>query len=91
MSSMCKKLEKSGYLIRKRNIEDERIVEVYLTDKSKDIVVKLNSIFDEKFRYFFINEDDKTLENILNILKKLDKYFINMSTSFINKKNEKGE
>ena len=41
MSSMCKKLEKNGYLVRTRNLKDERVVEVSLTDKAKDMITKI--------------------------------------------------
>lgn len=86
MSSMCKKLEKNGYIIRSRNIKDERIVEVSLTDKSKDIVVKLNNILDEKFKYFFENETNENLEIILKALRRVNEHFFNMVELLPNKK-----
>lgn len=35
ISNMCKNLENEGYLVRERSQDDERVVEVSLTDKGK--------------------------------------------------------
>ena len=85
MSSMCKQLEKNGYLVRTRNLKDERVVEVSLTDKAKDMITKLDSLFDERFKNFFENENDEDLEVILRVLKKLSERFTQMNES-LNKK-----
>lgn len=85
MSSMCKKLEKNGCLVRTRNLKDERVVEVSLTDKAKDMITKLDSLFDERFKNFFENENDEDLEVILRALKKLSERFTQMNES-LNKK-----
>lgn len=80
-----KKLEKNGYLVRTRNLKDERVVEVSLTDKAKDMITKLDSLFDERFKNFFENENDEDLEVILRALKKLSERFTQMNES-LNKK-----
>ena len=89
MSSMCKKLEKNGYLVRTRNLKDERVVEVSLTDKAKDMITKLDSLFDERFKNFFENENDEDLEVILRVLKKLSERFTQMNESLNKKIKEK--
>ena len=80
-----KQLEKNGYLVRTRNLKDERVVEVSLTDKAKDMITKLDSLFDERFKNFFENENDEDLEVILRALKKLSERFTQMNES-LNKK-----
>lgn len=40
-STMVKRLEKSGYVVRKRDAEDERVTNVYLTDAGRELSGKL--------------------------------------------------
>lgn len=45
ISTICKTLESKGFIKRIRQKEDERIVELWLTDNGKQLVSKLNSDF----------------------------------------------
>ena len=46
ISIICKTLEAAGFIYRGRQKEDERIVEIYLTDKGTALMNKLNQEFD---------------------------------------------
>ena len=38
MSSMCKRLEQEGFLLRVRDLQDERMVKIALSEKGRDTV-----------------------------------------------------
>lgn len=40
-SSMCKKLEAEGYIIRRRSFEDERFVMLELTDRGREVMCEI--------------------------------------------------
>lgn len=40
-SSMCKKMEKDGWIIRERNETDERCVNLFITDEGKEILIQI--------------------------------------------------
>lgn len=46
-SSLCKKLEKDGFLIRERKKEDERLVELHLTEKGKKTIESIEKDLEE--------------------------------------------
>lgn len=46
ISIICKTLEGAGFIYRGRQKEDERIVEIYLTEKGTALMNKLNKEFD---------------------------------------------
>ena len=41
ISAMCKKLEKEGFVLRSRDRADERIVNVSLSEKGKETILKI--------------------------------------------------
>ena len=41
-STICKKLENSGFIRRERNHEDERVVSLFITDKSIQALYRVN-------------------------------------------------
>lgn len=44
LTPLLKRMEKSGYVVRKRSSEDERKVFVYLTDEGKGLEEKLSNV-----------------------------------------------
>lgn len=74
MSAMCKKLEQKGWLKRERSKEDERIVEVCVTEttihKIKEIEAKIN----KKYKEFITNISPIQLETIIQGLKNMNQY-----------------
>ncbi|MDY0234770.1 MAG: MarR family transcriptional regulator [Gudongella sp.] len=67
-SAMVKRLEKGGYVIRKRDAEDERVSNVYLTDKGRDISTQLRDVkdkMDELVFDGFSEEERKTMRSYL--------------------------
>lgn len=68
---MLKRMEKSGILIRKKDLDDQRISRVYLTDKGRVICKKakeaIKSLSEECFEGF--SDDEK--ETLKLLLKKM--------------------
>ena len=69
ISNICKKLEKQGFVDRNRSDEDERVVNVKLTQKGFDAAEKVSKYFD-KIRP---KEDEKRINsNLKTIINELD-------------------
>lgn len=49
-SSMCKRLEREGHLARIRDSNDERVVNLRLTEKGEKIVRNIEECLDKRFR-----------------------------------------
>ncbi|WP_040214533.1 MarR family winged helix-turn-helix transcriptional regulator [Clostridium polynesiense] len=71
-STMCKRLEKDGYITRTRDNKDERIVNVTLTEKGTKALDKLNYYLNNKFAQALENEDKDQIEAIINGIEKLN-------------------
>ena len=48
ITSVCKKMEKDGYLVRSRSLMDERVVRVSLTDKGTKIMETIGKTIAER-------------------------------------------
>ena len=64
-STTCKKLEQMGYLKRVRSKEDERIVNVMLENKGKELIKRITNKFSELEKYIETFENSK-IESIIN-------------------------
>lgn len=73
VSAMCKKLEKMGYLYRFRDKEDERVVQVDLTEKGREILLKINGKLNELISWEFSREGEEAFYEIIRGLDKLNK------------------
>ncbi|MGE5626691.1 MAG: MarR family winged helix-turn-helix transcriptional regulator [Solirubrobacterales bacterium] len=75
ISTMCKKLEKQGFIERKRDIEDERIVRINLTDKGHQAISEIDIYLTERISNNLPEECfDKiitSLETLYLLLKKI--------------------
>lgn len=67
-SSMCKKLESQGYIYRKRNEQDVRIVNLYLTDKGKAVIQRLHQRL-EKCHAYLENQNSLNHKAVLYAIK----------------------
>lgn len=50
LSSMCKRLEERGYLIRSRSEKDQRAVILKITDEGEEILNNINHEFNDLFK-----------------------------------------
>lgn len=67
-STMVKRLEKAGFVIRRRDAEDERVSNVYLTEAGREISAHLYGLqnqMDEMVFKGFSNEDKETMRSYL--------------------------
>lgn len=75
VSAMVKRMEKAGYVIRKRDSVDERISNVYLTDEGRAISSQLHDFQNDMDAVVFdgfSDEERKTMRNYLErVLKNL--------------------
>lgn len=72
ISTMCKKLEGKGLIVRVRDEGDERVVKVALSEKGKTVVEEINQELIEKISNSIQGETDQSLHEIINGLKKLN-------------------
>jgi DNA-binding MarR family transcriptional regulator len=79
-SSMCKKLEKGGYLKRLRNPEDERYVQLALTEAGQETLQRIGDALEQKYGVFLNNTNDQELETVFECMKKLRSFIQDMSS-----------
>lgn len=72
ISNICKKLEKKGFVDRIRSEEDERVVNVKLTEKGIGAGKEVGEYFDKIRADFPDDAVDVNLETIVRELKELD-------------------
>ncbi|MFO3717288.1 MarR family winged helix-turn-helix transcriptional regulator [Anaerococcus sp. ENR1011] len=72
ISNICKKLEKQGFVTRVRSEEDERVVNVELTDKGSAAADKVGSYFDQIRSDIPTDNIDVNLQTIIDELQGLD-------------------
>lgn len=75
ISNICKKLEKKGFVNRIRSEEDERVVNVRLTETGIAASKELGEYFYKLREEFPDDGVDVNLETIVEELKELDKLF----------------
>lgn len=78
ISNMCKNLESEGYLVRQRSHDDERVVEVSLTDKGKDVLSQVREQINDKYHPYDSNITDDEYRSIVDSLKDLNKHLDNL-------------
>lgn len=72
ISNICKKLEKLGFVTRVRSEEDERVVNVELTQKGRYAADKVGTYFDQIRSDIPTDEIDVNLQTIIDELGALD-------------------
>ena len=77
ISNICKKLEKQGFVTRIRSDEDERVVNVELTDKGRDAAERVGIYFDEIRADIPTDKIDVNLQTIIDELQALEELLDN--------------
>lgn len=77
ISNICKKLEKQGFVERKRSVDDERVVNVILTDNGKLAAEKVGVYFDQIRSDIPKDNINVNLQTIVDELEALDELLDN--------------
>ena len=72
ISSMCKKLEQQGFIQKKRDPKDERVVMIRLTKKGEQTITEINNYFNERISKCMVYETEETFITIINGMEKLN-------------------
>ncbi|MDF2501768.1 MAG: MarR family transcriptional regulator [Anaerosporomusa subterranea] len=78
-SAMCKKLEKLGLIQRIRNPEDERCVNLTLTDLGVVTVQTIGDALEAKYGSFLENKPEDEFRAVIAGMKKLSSFIQEMS------------
>lgn len=70
-SSACKKLEKLGYLRRVRCPDDERCVQLEITENGQLTLHQINGEVQKKYQWILLNKSDEDIECITKGLRQL--------------------
>jgi len=89
ISTMCKKLERLGYLARTRDRSDERIVQIELTGRGAEIMKELDHCFEKKILNAMGEDDNDCLITIITAMEKLNQIFSCLDGLKIDNDNEK--
>ena len=71
-SSMCKKLERDGFIRRIRSIQDERVVTLVLTEKGDETLEKINNDIMKRFGPVLEMRTDEDFSQIIKGIKLLN-------------------
>ncbi|HIY56863.1 MAG TPA: MarR family transcriptional regulator [Candidatus Tetragenococcus pullicola] len=63
-STMCKKMEINGFLVRQRREDDERFISLFLTEKGKAVLNDLDRRIEETYQPIFHNIPEDRLIQI---------------------------
>lgn len=77
ISNICKKLEKQGFVERIRSVDDERVVNVTLTDNGKSAAEKVGVYFDQIRSDIPRDNINVNLQTIVDELEALDELLDN--------------
>ena len=77
ISNICKKLEKQGFVERIRSVDDERVVNVILTDNGKSAAEKVGVYFDQIRSDIPRDNINVNLQTIVDELDALDELLDN--------------
>ena len=74
-SNICSRLEKAGFIVRDRLKDDQRVVNIQLTDSARCKMVDIKACVDAFYRRIEENVSQKDFEDINTGLVKLNKLF----------------
>lgn len=77
-STMCKSLEKAGFIRRIRAPEDERFVKLVLTERGKETIGRIGAVFQEKYTPILQEKTDQDFNTIIAGMKKLKELIVEM-------------
>jgi len=70
-STLCKRLEKAGFIVRQRDVFDERVVNLVLTAHGKNTLKEIEKSIHQKFDPVLEKKTEEDFIIILNGIKKL--------------------
>lgn len=70
-SAMVKRMEKAGFIIRKRDSKDERISNVYLTEAGRNISSQLSELQHDMDKIVFDGFSNEEKENMRNYMERI--------------------
>lgn len=73
VKAMVDKLERNGYVLRRRNIQDKRAFSLYLTAKAKEALPALRVIDNECMQAVYGDIDAENLQQLVMMLQRLRK------------------
>ena len=89
-SSICKRLEKEGFLTRIRDRQDERVVHLKLSGKGEEIILLMRNELRDKYTKQLGRLDENEVNDLIEALSKLDKTLICLNESTEDKDALKG-
>lgn len=89
ISTMCKKLEKLGFLARTRDRGDERIVHIQLTLQGTDIIKELDDCFEKKILSAMGEDMNESLQTIIFAMEKLNHILSGLNGLEVEKEQQK--
>lgn len=90
ISNICSRLEKKGLVSRHRQKDDQRVVEIHLTEKAKPQIQKSREKFDRSFENAGTSITAKDIDGIIIGLEKLDVFLDIMIDIMNEEKREAG-
>lgn len=78
-SSMCKKLEKAGFLTRNRDPNDERFVALSLTQRGEKAMQMIGDTFDKKYGRVIESRSEEEIEELIGGMKRFNAFIKEMS------------
>ncbi|WP_312813633.1 transcriptional regulator, SarA/Rot family [Sedimentibacter sp.] len=83
-SNMCKKLEKDGFIMRKRSKDDERVVELLLTEKGENVLGRINNELKYKYGPVLESMEDEKFDLIIKGINALNELLEEFEKSISN-------
>lgn len=71
-STMCKKLEKAGFIIRSRDPNDERFVELRLSARGEVKIQEIEDTAEKKYGQFLETNDEEEIMDFVDCIKKFN-------------------
>ncbi len=82
VSAMCKKMEQAGWVTRTRGTQDERVVNISLTDHATDVLGQINDEMCRRFDPVGAQMSEQDMEDIVRGLNRLNEMVKLMSQQF---------
>lgn len=78
-SSMCKKLEKAGFLKRNRDPSDERFVALSLTERGEEAMQMIGKAFEKKYGEVLASRSEEEFAELIAGMRKFCAFIQDMS------------
>lgn len=78
-SSMCKKLEKMGFIKRIRDPIDERFVNLVLTEIGVHTIKKIEDEIEKRYGTFFASKSEDEIQTVINEMRRVNSFIHEMN------------